>query len=226
MSEGFRIRQHWKRADSDDVARARGIAVSNISDVMARMNGAPAGLRPFHRGGALSGPAFTVRCRPGDNLMLHKALLMAQPGDVIVVDAGGALDNAIMGELMLARAVQAQVAGVVINGAIRDTAAIAEQDVPVFAAGVNHRGPYKDGPGEIGYAISLGGMVVEPGDLIVGDDDGVISIPAATAREVLDRAEAKHAAEMQQLEQTLSGNYDGAWIDAALKAGGCSIDEQ
>ena len=157
--------------------------------------------------------------------MLHKALQMVQPGDVIVVDAEGALDNAIMGELMLARAVQAKAAGVVIYGAIRDTSEIAAQDVPVFAAGVSHRGPYKDGPGEIGYAISLGSMVIEPGDLMVGDADGVLAIPRATASTVLDCAEKKHTAEMKQLQQTLKGEYDGTWIDASLAAGGCHISD-
>lgn len=224
MTEGYRIKTEWKRAEHEDVQRAKEIAVSNISDVMSRQVGAPASLRPYHGGGAqLAGPALTVRCRPGDNLMLHKALMMVQPGDVIVVDAGGALDNAIIGELMLARAVQAHAAGVVIYGAIRDAASIATQETPVFASGVTHRGPYKDGPGEIGYPISLGNMVIAPGDLIVGDADGVIAIPAATAGEVLDRADKKHAAEVKQLEATLKGAYDGAWIDAALEAGGCEI---
>lgn len=225
MSEGFRIRNHWVRVADEIVARARGIAVSNISDVMARQNGAPASMRPFHRGGVLAGPALTVRCRPGDNLMLHKALMMARRGDVIVVDAGGALDNAIMGELMLERAIQAGVAGVVIHGAIRDSATIAEQETPVFAVGISHRGPWKDGPGEVGYTIALGSMVIEPGDLMVGDDDGVIVIPRVSAAAVLDRAEAKHAAEVKQLEQTRAGAYDGNWIDAVLAAGGCRIDE-
>ncbi|MGP9566592.1 RraA family protein [Halomonas sp. AOP5-B2-8] len=225
MIEGFRIRTQWQRAAKVDVERARGIAVSNISDVMSRQSGSPASIRPFHSGGPLSGPALTVRCRPGDNLMLHKALQMVQPGDVIVVDAEGALDNAIMGELMLARAVQAKAAGVVIYGAIRDTSEIAAQNVPVFAAGVSHRGPYKDGPGEIGYAISLGSMVIEPGDLIVGDADGVLAIPRATASDVLDRAEKKHAAEMKQLQQTLKDEYDSTWIDASLAAGGCYISD-
>lgn len=225
MAEGFRIKNNWSRAHAEDAEKARGIAVSNISDVMSRQVGAPASIRPYHRTGVLSGPALTVRCRPGDNLLLHKALMMVQPGDVIVVDAGGALDNAIMGELMLARAVQAQAAGVVIHGAIRDAAAIAEQDTPVFASGISHRGPHKDGPGEIGYAVSLGSMVIQPGDLIVGDADGVIAVPAETAGEVLKRAEAKHAAEVKQLEQTLKGAYDGAWIDAALKASGCQFSE-
>jgi len=177
----------------------------------------------MHRGGALIGPALTVSVRPGDNLMLHKALVMAQPGDVIVVDAAGALDNAIMGELMLARGAQSGIAGVVIHGAIRDAAGIREQDIPVFASGVSHRGPYKDGPGEIGFPISLGTMLVHPGDLIVGDDDGIVCLPRDTASAILERAWKKHAAEERQLKVTLDGQYDGAWIDEALKTLGCEF---
>lgn len=223
MSEGFRVRQNSATVDPAQIERAREIAVSNISDVMNRQIGAPASLRPMHRCGVLAGPALTVRCRPGDNLMLHKALQMVQPGDVIVVDAGGAVDNAIMGELMLARAVQSKAAGVVIYGAIRDVAGIGAQDTPVFACGVSHRGPWKDGPGEIGFPISLGSMVIHPGDLIVGDDDGIIALPANAVEEILTRAEAKYAAEQKQLKQTLSGAYDGSWIDKALEKGGCEF---
>ena len=115
-----------------------------------------------------AGPALTVRARPGDNLMLHKAIDMAAPGDVIVCDGGGDLTNALLGEMMLARAIGHGIAGVVIFGAVRDRQAFLERNLPVYAAGVTHRGPYRDGPGEIGFPISLNGMVIEPGDLIIG----------------------------------------------------------
>ncbi|MFV0333824.1 MAG: RraA family protein [Tropicimonas sp.] len=223
MAEGFRIKSDWARVSEEDVRRARALPVSNISDVMNRRFGAPAELQPMHREGPLAGPALTVSVRPGDNLMLHKALTMAKPGDVIVVDAGGALDNAIMGELMLARGVESGIAGVVIHGAIRDAGTISEQDTPVFACGISHRGPYKDGPGEIGFPVALGNLLVNPGDLIVGDDDGIIAIPRETASAVLTRAEKKHAAEERQLEVTLKGEYDGNWIDETLKKLGCEF---
>lgn len=223
MVEGFRVRKNWERASEADVRWAKSLPVSNISDVMSRRFGAPADLRAMHGGGQLSGPALTVSVRPGDNLMLHKALEMAKPGDVIVVDAGGALDNAIMGELMLARGVQASIAGVVIWGAIRDAGSIAQQDVPVFASGVSHRGPYKDGPGEVGFPIALGNMLVNSGDLVVGDEDGLLAIPREQAAAVLSRADKKHAAEDKQLEATLKGMYDGAWIDGTLSKLGCEF---
>ena len=100
---------------------------------------------------------MTVKTRPGDNLMIHKALQLAKPGDVIVVDGGGDLTNALIGEIMIGDAIQRGLGDMVIYGAVRDSAWIAERDFPVFAAGVTHRGPYKDGPGEINVPIAVEG---------------------------------------------------------------------
>ena len=149
----------------------------------------------------LSGAAFTVKTRPGDNLMIHKALLMAEPGDVIVVDGGGDLTNALVGELMLSHAMSIGVAGVVINGAVRDLGWIKANSFPVFAAGITHRGPYKDGPGEINVPISLAGMIIEPGDLVIGDDDGLLCVPFDHTDEVYRQAKAKNEAEVQDGRQ-------------------------
>jgi len=219
---GFRVMQRERCAGPDDVARFRDLPVANISDVMNRMSAGGANLRPYHRQGVLAGPALTVRTRPGDNLMVHKALNMAAPGDVIVVDAGGDLTNAIIGELMIAYAKVRGVAGFVINGAVRDLGAIAADDFPVFAAGITHRGPYKDGPGEVNVPISLGGMVVHPGDLIVGDPDGVVSVPLDQLDEVFGKASVKHKAETAQLAAIAAGTNDRTWVDRELAARGCS----
>src|SRR6266700_7177744 len=156
---GFQIAKRARKVDAGLAARFRELPVANVSDCMSRMTAGGARIRPMHGGGALSGPALTVKTRPGDNLMIHKALDLAEPGDVIVVDAGGDLTSAIIGELMVAHARKRGVAGCVIDGAIRDSAAIGAGEFPVFAAGVTHRGPYKDGPGEINVAIAIGGMV-------------------------------------------------------------------
>ena len=185
MPVGFRILPRGRKVGTDAVARFRALPVANVSDVMARMTAGGPRLRPMHAGGGLAGPALTVRTRPGDNLMIHKAIALAEPGDVIVVDAGGDLTNALIGELMLAQMVRRSLGGIVLNGAIRDSAAIRAQDFPVFAAGVTHRGPYKDGPGEINVPIAIDGMVIEPGDLILGDDDGLLCVPFAATEAVL-----------------------------------------
>ncbi|CAM3804358.1 putative 4-hydroxy-4-methyl-2-oxoglutarate aldolase [Pseudomonas reidholzensis] len=223
MSIGFRVLERARKVDADWVSRYREVPVANVSDSMHRMTAGGATLRPMHRKGVLVGPALTVKARPGDNLMLHHALDIAQPGDVVVVDAGGDLSNALIGEMMVAYAIKRGVAGIVINGAIRDAAAIGAGDFPLFAAGISHRGPYKDGPGEVNVAIAIDGMVIEPGDLIIGDDDGLLCVPFDQVGEVYDRAAAKHAAEHKQLDQIAQGTNDRSWVLASLKDKGCLL---
>jgi RraA family protein len=223
MSIGFRVLAQERKVDAEWVERYRAVPVANISDSMNRMTAGGAQLRAMHRSGVLVGPAITVKARPGDNLMLHYALDIAQPGDVIVVDAGGDLSNALIGEMMVAYAIKKGVAGIVINGAIRDAASIGAGDFPLFAAGVTHRGPYKDGPGEINLPIAIGGMVIEPGDLVIGDDDGLLCVPFDQVAEVYDRAYAKHAAEQKQLEQIAQGENDRTWVLKSLTQKGCEF---
>ena len=147
MTYGFRVKLNWDRIEPALVESFRSLPVANVSDSMSRICALGTGMRPMHRSGNLAGPALTVRTRPGDNLMLHKAIDMAQPGDVIVVDAAADMANSLMGELMLAHAIRRGVAGFVLNGAIRDAEAFLERNVPIFAVGVTHRGPYRTGPG-------------------------------------------------------------------------------
>ncbi len=223
MSYGFRIKKSWTRVSADIVEQFRSIPVANVSDCMSRMDAGGPELRPMHRDGVLAGPAFTVRTRPGDNLMLHKAIDMAQPGDIIVCDAGGDTTNSLFGEIMLTYAIKRGIAGLIFNGAIRDRDAFLEHNLPVFAAGVTHRGPYKDGPGEIGLPISLYGMTIEPGDLMLGDPDGVLRVPRGEAEEILKLAQAKNDAEAKQFEAIENGTLDRAWVDKALIDGGCEF---
>ena len=121
---GFRILKRRRAVTADVVAKFRTLPVANVSDSMARMTATGARLRPMHAGGVLAGPALTVKTRPGDNLMLHKAIDLAAPGDIIVCDAGGDLTNALIGEMMISHALKRRLGGVVINGAIRDAAAL------------------------------------------------------------------------------------------------------
>jgi RraA family protein len=221
---GFSIRKRERTVDSAIVARFRELPVANISDSMSRMTAGGPRLRPMHRGGAMAGPAFTVKTRPGDNLMVHKALDIAEPGDIIVVDGGGDLTNSLIGEMMVAHAQTRRLGGIVIYGAIRDYDTLHAGDFPVFAAGVTHRGPYKDGPGEINVPIAIEGMVIGPGDLIVGDGDGVVCVPYDATSEVLKATEAKHQAEIKQLAAIKAGKSDRAWVDATLARLGCIIE--
>ena len=194
-----------------------------ISDSMLRMTAAGARLRPMHEGGVLIGPALTVKTRPGDNLVVHKALDLAEPGDVVVVDAGGDLTNAIVGALMVSHAVQRRLAGIVINGAVRDYDTIRAGRFPIYAAGVTHRGPFKDGPGEINVSVAIDGMVIAPGDLVVGDADGLVSIPYDEVETLLKAASAKQAAEERDMRAIVSGISDRKWVDERLVRLGCDL---
>lgn len=189
------IEEHTAPAgvEQDIIAEFSGIEVSIISDNLERVPGAT-GILPYHAGGQLIGTALTVKTRHGDNLAVHAALKIARPGDVIVIDGGGDISQALIGEIIMVHAKSIGVAGFVIDGAIRDVAAIRNGNLPCFARGVTHKGPYKNGPGAVNVPVSIGGMVVIPGDLIVGDDDGVIAIPAHLARGLLPgiRAQEEH----------------------------------
>src|SRR5580704_15765378 len=220
---GFSVQPIPRRVSPEMVRKFKPLPVANVSDCMSRLTGGGPRLRPYHAEGALSGPAFTVKTRPGDNLMVHKALDIALPGDVVVVDAGGDLTNSIVGEIMISYARERGLGGIVINGAIRDSAAIGRQKFPVYAAGVTHRGPMRSGPGEIGRSIAIDGMVIEPGDLIIGDADGLLSIPFEQVAEVCVAATAKRDAESKILSDLVAGgSMDRGWVDATLKQLGCT----
>ena len=220
MSASLRILEIPKRPDARLVAEFAKMVTPHLSDSMERLYAAGPQLRPMHREGKLAGPAFTVKTAPGDNLLVHKALDIARPGDVIVVDAGGYADQAIIGELMATRAKQRGIAGLVIWGAIRDSAELGAGTYPVYACGVTHRGPYKDGPGEINVPVSVAGMTVSPGDIIVGDADGLVAVPQALAERVLASAQSILAKETAAMKQMQDGSVDRSWVDQTLKAKG------
>ena len=222
MTIGFRIHSRKRAVRKDICDRFDNLPVANVSDSMSRMTAGGARLRPYHREGTrLSGPALTVKTRPGDNLMLHKAIEMAEPGDVIVVDAGGDLTNSLIGEIMIGMSLKKGIAGFVIDGAIRDADEIRASGIAMFAAGVTHRGPYKDGPGEINVPVAVDGMVIHPGDLVIGDGDGVLCVPFDEAETILAATEAKQEAEKKELAAIAEGTNDRSWVDRTLEARGC-----
>lgn len=224
MTAGFRILPMPQRPSRELVAALAEMVTPHLSDNMSRLQGAAAAIRPMHGGGAkLAGPAFTVRVPAGDNLMVHKAIDIAAPGDVIVVDAAGMLEQAIIGDIMTSHAAKRGIAGFVIDGAIRDAAELAARPFPVYARGVTHRGPYKNGPGEINVPVSIGGMVVRPGDIVVGDADGVVAVPLADAEAVLAAAREQKKKEDASLAAIAAGTFDRKWVDEALRAKGCKF---
>jgi regulator of RNase E activity RraA len=204
---------------ADVVRRLEALASALVSDVSGRWAGAPgllpvSGLAP---GQVVAGAALTVRTRPGDNLVVHKALDLARPGEVLVVAAGGQTDRAVLGGLMGQYAATRGLAALVVDGAVRDRSALAREAPPVFAAGISHLGPYKDGPGEIRGTVAIAGLVVSDGDLVVADEDGVAVLPRSRCTELLAASEAKRAAEAEESRAIAAGTWDRGWIDAALR---------
>jgi len=224
MQPGFQVLKRKNTVSAEWVKKFAAIPVANISDSMSRLNSGGASLRPLHAGGVLSGPALTVKTSPGDNLMVHMALNLARAGDVIVVDAGGDLTNAIVGERMLAYCIAKKFAGIVIHGAVRDYGWIRQQQFPVYACGITHQGPYKNGPGEINTPVALDGMIVAPGDLIVGDDDGLLCIPQANASNIYQKALAKFEHESSTFTAIGQGDNDEAGYRATLEKLGCFFE--
>ncbi len=202
-------------ADAHHLDQLRHIALPLISDNMHRGTGS-LGLQPYHRPSTrtMAGTAVTVRTRGGDNLLTLRAFDHCRPGDVLVIDAGGDLTNAVVGGIITAGAAMLGLAGVVIDGAIRDVAEIRERDFPVYARGVNHRGPYKNGPGEINVPVCIGGMVVQPGDIIVGDQDGLLAFPPTEAAWLIEKALLQQQKEEQQMEEIRQGRWDRSFLEA------------
>ncbi len=221
---GYRINPRVDGPAADVVAAFREIPVAAIGDAMSRNIGT-IGLRQYHArlDTVMCGPAVTVRVRPGDNLMIHKALMMVQPGDVLVIDGGGDVAQALVGGLIRTTCVAKKLGGLVIDGAVRDLCEWAEEGMPLFAKGHTHRGPSKDGPGEINIPISCAGMAVLPGDLIVGDADGVIAIPAAEAARVLELGRAHLVKEAKIRADNEAGRSDPERFDATLRAKGLPV---
>jgi RraA family protein len=223
MQIGFQINPRPRGQDPAALELLRGLPTAILSDNMARLFAVGPALRPYHRSGALIGAALTVRTRPGDNLMVHKAVDLAEPGDVIVIDAGGDLTNAIVGEILIALARRRGVAGFVVDGAVRDVDAIAAADFPVYARGVTHRGPYKDGPGEINVTVALASQTIAPGDIVVGDGDGVLAVPRDHVARIAELGRAQMARETATLQAIADGSIDRSWVDETLRAKGLSI---
>jgi len=185
-----------------------------LGDCLDRLSG-PVGLRRYSRAAGLVGVARTVRTRPGDNLAIYRMIARLRPGDVLVVDGGGEVTNALMGELMTLEARRRGCAGIVIDGAIRDVGEIFEIDLPTYARGQSLRGPYKSMPGLLDVPVSIAGQVIAPGDVIVGDADGIVSFPAAEAADIVARAGEKFAREEAVRRSILSGE-DTGWVEAML----------
>jgi len=215
-SPGFRIESDWTRPDASTSAAFADVPSPNVGDAMNRLGVVDPEIQAVWPGAHCVGPALTVWTRAGDNLMIHKAIDMAQPGDVIVVNGQADRARALFGELMAQTAAAFGVAGLVFDGAVRDVVSLADLRLPVFARGTSPAGPYKHGPGEIGRPVAIGGVVCAPGDVVVADADGVVVVPRADANMVLARARAIHEREAKRIEEIRNGSPRRAGIDEEL----------
>lgn len=202
---GNRIIANIKRPDPEIVEAFRGIPASNIGDMMNRMYCMHSYIKAL-TDRPLLGTAITVKAPEGDNVFLHRALDLAKPGDVIVVDSRGCETRALMGEIMFTFAQQRGIVGFVLDGAVRDSDSLRSLNLSVYARAVTPQGPFKNGPGEINVPIACGGQVVMPGDIIAGDKDGICVIPATEAYKVIELAQKKLADEEKILAAYRAGN--------------------
>lgn len=216
MKLGYRILPSQRCVSQEILDAYRGIPTSIISDGMEKMFAINSEIRPYHPRPSIVGHALTIHCPPGDNLVLQKAIEMAEPGDVLVMNAG-AKDQAPVGEIVVSNCIRRGVAGLVIDGSIRDSDVLPSLSIPVFAKGVTHRGCYKDGPGEINVAIACGGVVVRPGDLVVGDSDGVVIVPFEEAEGLLPKLKKMVEKEELLLKQIRNKTVDRSWVDQELR---------
>jgi 4-hydroxy-4-methyl-2-oxoglutarate aldolase len=213
--------REFERVDAGVVEQAAQYPSSILADVAGRRGALSGRIAPLAPTMRFAGPALTVEVRPGDNLMIHAAMAVAKPGDVIIVDGKGDLSSALMGEIMSQQCVALGIAAVVIDGAVRDSEAIRELGFPMYAAGLNPNGPTKFVPGRLNHPISIGGVAVNPGDLVVGDADGVTVIERAKAAAMLPLAADKVAAETKRIADIKSRNaLRPGWLDGALRAAG------
>ncbi len=223
MSQSYQpdVIRDIERVSPELIAKASQYPSSILADVAGRRGALSSRIAPLAPSMRIAGPAVTVDVRPGDNLMIHAAMAIAKPGDVLVIDGKGDESCALMGEIMVSQCMAIGIAGIVIYGAVRDTEAIRELGFPMYAIGANPNGPTKLVPGRINWPVSVGGVTVRPGDLIVADADGVVAVETAKAPLVVELAKKKLADEAARIEGIRSGQQlRPAWLDGALRKAG------
>jgi len=223
---GFRYKTDFKRPGPHLVDAYKGLMdqtgclTGNVGDCLGRAAAMDSRVKGLSQGMKLVGPALTVKVPPIDNLMIHKALTLVKPGDIMVIDGGGDHSWALLGFLMVSTAIKLRLAGMIVDGCIRDAAEIRTSGLPIFAAGINPNGPMKEGPGEINYPIHCGGQIVHPGDIMVADDDGVVVVPQDHAAGIVDKVKTGIAREEKRLAEIEAGVTTRPGLDEMLRQKG------
>jgi RraA family protein len=218
---GFRIRKTIQRPPQALIDRFREFDTPDISDLMNRLYTMDPVIKNQVNRERILGPACTVKVFPGDNLMVHKALDIVQPGDIVVVDAGQSSMNGILGDLIASKAKQRGIQAFVVDGLIRDISHVWEVDLPIYARGVTPIGPLHRGPGEINFPVSCGGIVVFPGDIICGDANGVVVVRQEFAEELLQRLIKQRDSMRDYIAAVKKGIFSNEWVDKMLASQNC-----
>ncbi|WP_233856246.1 RraA family protein [Paraburkholderia sp. HD33-4] len=214
------INRNIERVSPELVDAAARFQAAILADVAGRRGTLHGRVKPLSPTMKVAGPAVTVEVRPGDNLAIHAALAIAKPGDVIVVDGKGDISCALLGEIMATQAKASGIAGIVIDGAVRDAHELANGDYPIFAAGLNPAGPTKSVAGRVNAPISAGGTAVNPGDLVVADVDGVVIVARNDVARIVDLAQKKLDMETARIAAIHKGDVRPGWVEKELRAAG------
>lgn len=220
---GFRVKMEIERPSKELIDKFKEFPTPDISDLMNRLYTMDSAIKNLINKKEIRGPACTVKVFPGDNLMVHKALDIAKPGDIIVVDAGASSMNGIIGDLVSTKAFHRGIQAFIIDGLIRDVPGIKEVDLPVYARGITPIGPLHRGPGEINYPICCGGIVVNSGDIICGDENGVTVVRKEFAEELLERVSKQKKSLNDYIANVKKGIFSNAWVDAMLDEHKCEF---
>ena len=181
--------------DTAVLARLAELGAATVYEANGQKGAFDAGIKPLDASSRIAGRAVTLDLAPADNWYIHIALLECQPGDVLVVDAKGFLEAGPWGDVLTALAQERGVAGLVIDGAVRDSQDIIASGFPVFARGLSIKGTTKVVPGKVNVPVRVGGVIVEPGDVVIGDGDGLVAVPAAEVSDALAKSQARAAKE-------------------------------
>lgn len=221
---GFRVLENFEKSPGHLIQQLRQFETTDISDALNRMFTMDPNIRNIVGARPLYGAAITVKVFPGDNLMVHKALDVAKPGDVVVVDTSGEPRNAVVGDMIANKARHKKIGGFIIDGLVRDLPGIVEADVPMYAKGVTSFGPLHRGPGEIGYSISCGGIVVNPGDIVCADESGIVVVRKEFAEETVAYLQKQKPTLSAYVDNVKNGIFSNEWVDRQLQADGCLFE--
>jgi regulator of RNase E activity RraA len=225
LRPGFKLKKSFARPPADLIAQLAQFAAANVSDIQGRQLTMCSEVHPItFPGRTVVGPALTVKARPGDNLMAMKAIELARPGDVIVISSDGEANLSVWGGIMSMMAARRGIAGLITDGVVRDVAQCREANLPIWATGLTPVGPTKLGPGQINQPMSCGGVIVNPGDVILADEDGVVVVPRAELEAVIGRSHERVAKEQAWLDRIAQDDFSPLVdTDEALRAMGCEI---